>query len=457
MAVNQTGKNVYKLSVQRIVGGSQEVARNLTFRKTLMPPKSAGLASGIAVAKDIKSARHEPALQEAEVWVVGQTVARGGIMGNGTDCRAGRVASDRQPRLPRGAGRAAWGGRCRLRHRAGPMAILGLALIGAAAAPAWALPYTFTRIADTSGPFSFVGIPSLNAEGTVAFHAGLDTGGGKIFDGLYAGRGGPITTIADTSGPISGFAGFPSLNAGGVVAFFARLDAGGEGIFTGDGGSPTLIADTSGPFSHFGDRPSLNAAVTVAFLAGLDTGALGIFTGNGGPPNLIAGTSGPFSGLGGVPSINAGGTVAFFAGLEVGGAGIFTSSGGPITPIADTSGPLEGFSPVASINAGGTVAFLASLDAGGVSILTGAHPSADRVIRSGNVLDGSTVVGLTFFREGLSENGSLAFRAVLADGREGIYRADPVVQEVPEPGTLALLVIGAAGFAAGRWRRRRSA
>ena len=387
------------------------MARNLTFRKTLMPPKSAGLASGIAVAKDIKSARHEPALQEAEVWVVGQTVARGGIMGNGTDCRAGRVASDRQPRLPRGAGRAAWGGRCRLRHRAGPMAILGLALIGAAAAPAWALPYTFTRIADTSGPFSFVGIPSLNAEGTVAFHAGLDTGGGKIFDGLYAGRGGPITTIADTSGPISGFAGFPSLNAGGVVAFFARLDAGGEGIFTG----------------------------------------------NGGPPNLIADTSGPFSGLGGVPSINAGGTVAFFAGLEVGGAGIFTSSGGPITPIADTSGPLEGFSPVASINAGGTVAFLASLDAGGVSILTGAHPSADRVIRSGNVLDGSTVVGLTFFREGLSENGSLAFRAVLADGREGIYRADPVVQEVPEPGTLALLVIGAAGFAAGRWQRRRSA
>ena len=84
-----------------------------------------------------------------------------------------------------------------------------------------AVPYTFTNLYDTSGPFGeFRTTPSLNNSGTVAFFAILDTGE----RGVFTGSGGPTTTIADEGGrfielPPSS----PSLNESGTVAFSARL------------------------------------------------------------------------------------------------------------------------------------------------------------------------------------------------------------------------------------------
>src|SRR5262249_1222490 len=75
-----------------------------------------------------------------------------------------------------------------------------LAVLFLAAAPAApAIPYTFVNIADTSGPFADFpgGDVALNAGGTVAFTAPLKAGG----QGVFTGTGGPVTTIADTSGP----------------------------------------------------------------------------------------------------------------------------------------------------------------------------------------------------------------------------------------------------------------
>lgn len=62
-----------------------------------------------------------------------------------------------------------------------------------------AVPYTFTNIAEISleGPSGLPGA-SLNNSGTVAFSAILDTGQEGVFTG-----DGAITTIADTSGPVS--------------------------------------------------------------------------------------------------------------------------------------------------------------------------------------------------------------------------------------------------------------
>ncbi len=113
--------------------------------------------------------------------------------------------------------------------------------------------------------------------GTVAFRGRLAAG---LFPGVFTGSGGPLTTIADTSGPFSGFGnGFPALNDSGTVIFPAGLDAGGVGIFTGSGGPTTTIVTSDGPFLVFGAFPAINAGGQVAFLGLLDAGGSGIFTG----------------------------------------------------------------------------------------------------------------------------------------------------------------------------------
>jgi hypothetical protein len=377
--------------------------------------------------------------------------------------------------------------------------------------------FTFTKIADTNNPYSFLdGFPSINNEGTVAFGTGQEVTGSlftnAIGQSIFTGSGGPLTTIADISGPYSFFGGNSSINDGGTVSFFAtkKVEGGSifngdaQGIFTGSGGSTTTIsdssdpfpffarptkanpsindrgtvaffatqvgfnnssagiftgssgpistiADTSGLFSSFFDDPSINDGGTVAFSADLDAGGEGIFTGSGGPITTIADTSGLFSTLGS-PSINNEGTVAFRGFLDTEEEGIFTGSGGPITTIADTSGLFSTFgSP--SINNEGTVAFSASLDAGGEGIFTGPNPVTDKVIATGDPLLGSTVVRLAFFREGLNDPGQVAFAVRLADGTQGIYRADPI--SVPETSSaLSSLVTVALGLIIMRKKRQ---
>ena len=133
--------------------------------------------------------------------------------------------------------------------------------------------------------------------------------------------------------------------------------------------------------------------------------------------------------------------------------GLPASAQRAFTLIADT-GPESpfsgfGFSPSLSLNDAGTVAFLADLRAGGSGLFTGSDPVADRIIGTGDALFGSVVTGLSFYRDGLNNNGELAFRATLADGRQVIARA-----VIPEPGTLALLA-GAAVPGVGLALRRR--
>jgi hypothetical protein len=227
------------------------------------------------------------------------------------------------------------------------------------------------------------------------------------------GSGGPITTIANSSGPFASITLFPSLNDSGTVAFGASLDAGGDGIFTSSDGLITTIADSSGPFDSL-------------------------------VPHLFPEV--PFI------SLNDAGTVAFTASLDAGGDGIFTSSDGLITTIADSSGPFAAFFAETLINDSGMVVFFGSLDSGGFGIFTGPDPVADEVIRLGDRLFGSTSTRLIMAPDGLNNSGQIAFFYFLDDGRSGIALANP--RAVPEPGTLALLGLGLAGL---NLTRRRSA
>ena len=304
-----------------------------------------------------------------------------------------------------------------------------------------------TTIADTSGAFDTLRDPSINATGQVGFRAFLDGGG----EGLFIGSGGPTTPLYDNSGTFFSFRD-PILNASGTGAFHGRVNPRGGGIFTGNGGPETAVARTTGPYEDFGN-PHLNESGQVVFFARRDNGVVGIYTGPDPVANRIADESGPFLGFGDGPTINDAGLVAFRACISPpcfagGGEGLFLGNGGPVTTVVDSSGPFESFLGP-SINDLAQTAFRAELDSGGEGLFGGPDPVADRILLFGDALDGGIVDDIEFFRA-LNDGGSVAFLARFTDGREGIYRADPL--QVPEPPVLALLV---AGWLAGSfWRSR---
>jgi hypothetical protein len=366
--------------------------------------------------------------------------------------------------------------------------------------------YNFSVIAQSGEGSTFrelIGAPAINNSGTVAFVGNTFDSGGGIFssagsgsltiitlgsgfgtlpsindagtvaflrsDGQIAiGSGGPVIVIE--SGAFREFLGnHPSINNAGQVAYRKSPDDffgfGPSLLRVGNGTSVTTIATTTGaPFSRFGSignsyRPSINNNGMVAFQASLDAGGSGIFTLLNGTLTTVADTSGIFSSFGVNPSLSDNGMVAFLASLRAGGSGIFLgngSMGGSTSLIADTASSLfSGFDQV-SLGGEGTVAFLARLTGGGTGIFTGssdgtATGKTNKVIQTGDMLFGSTVTGLDFHSEGLNDGGQVAFRYTLADGRNGIARA----QVIPEPGSLLLATTVLAPFLGRRVLRRR--
>ena len=350
--------------------------------------------------------------------------------------------------------------------------------------------YTFTPVADSTGVFSSFAFfsPSLNAGGTVAFFAQLDSGSSGVFAGnggnvttiginalpfggatsptinqagtvafyasdwngvgkrILAGNGGPLVTIADTAGQFKGFAsGYSTaINATGTVAFWAALDIGPGGIFLNSGGTVTPVLVNS-PSLGANSSISLNDAGTVAFRANFQTGTItGVATISSGLVTTIADSTGQLNYFGSAPSLNSAGTVAFSAGTggNNGGVfGIYSGNGGPLTTIADLSGPFSylgdfnSYQP--SINAPGVVAFAAGLDAGGGGIFIGDGTTTSAVVSAGDALFGSVVTGASISPTSLNDLGQVAFYYRLANGTTGIAIANPV----PEPSASLLLAL----------------
>ncbi len=162
--------------------------------------------------------------------------------------------------------------------------------------------FSFTKVSNTSGPYSVFRNPSINDVGTVVFEAfiAVDTPP----TGILTGSGGSTTTIAEGSAPIdvvfnpsinkaetTAYAGVgytyfnsdPSINKLGTVAFEAELDAGGSGIFIG----PDPIVDKvivvgdslfgSTVTELFISQKGLNDAGQLAFQATLADGNRAVF------------------------------------------------------------------------------------------------------------------------------------------------------------------------------------
>jgi hypothetical protein len=324
-----------------------------------------------------------------------------------------------------------------------------------------------TTVFSGGGVYASFSSPSIAHTGTVTTVGVLSNTGQ---DRLLAGNGGPVGIVTDTNGsPFSDL--FIAMSSGnGRTAFMALPDVGafpgvsGLSIFAGNGASFTPIATTAGasPFSGFDAYTAINDSGTTAFRATLKGGGHGIFTGDGGATTSVIKTGTEFRDgqtfgyIAPQMDINNDGTVAFL-GLNPSftDGGIFTIGDDGLNTIllaSELDDALVSIGPPA-VNAHGEVAFLAGFASGLSGIFTGDDPLADKVIAVGDPLFGSVLASFHFFK-GFNDEGQVAFRATLADGRTVIARADPIEAAVAEPSPLLLLCAGLLVFVrAARGRR----
>ena len=353
-------------------------------------------------------------------------------------------------------------------RRCGVLLLGGLCVCLPAAVSAQ-VPYVFTRIADTvQNPGTGLGgvnCVAMNGYGVVVVKTGTGavmTGSGAAFSTVTPSSGTICPSINDVGeiayvrpGPGPGIASLVR-NANGVETTLARTDTApnlspgssphtaindaGKVLYVSTSAAGFGVTIVPGPIKVY--DPAVGPALTFSSPATLNNSDVTVFAAtNAGTTGLYRGSLVPLleSGdavSGGVilisslqrPVVNASGRVAFLGRLDVGGttgvSGIYTTADG-------SSVSLVGSSPVAggevSLNDSGSVVYRRTTTAGaGSGVFLGRPGLIDqKIINIGDPIDGSTLVEAFVFAESLNNNGQIAFWAHLADGRQGVYRADP--------------------------------
>ena len=315
----------------------------------------------------------------------------------------------------------------------------------------------------TSSFWSFGASPSIDANGNVAFQAGVLGG----VSGIYAQLGGTLGVVADTNTPIPGgtgaFTWFGGLSMDNGQVAFNGTGADRGGIYMASSGI-TVVADTDTPIpSGSGNFTSLTApsldSGQVAFHGSGANGQQGIYTDIGGL-SVVADTTTPIPGGTGnfeelfEPSIDDG-NVAFAGGNSLTGYPDYTRTG----VYADIDGQLDVVADASMLVPDGSNPFLPvfgfpSLDDGRLAFfggeLTQIEPpylfglpgiylrdgqSLIEIIGGEDTLDGKTVDMLLLGPGSLSGN-QVAFYASFEEGGAGIY-----VATVPEPAAMMLLLL----------------
>jgi hypothetical protein len=288
--------------------------------------------------------------------------------------------------------------------------------------------------------------PSINEKGEVAFQGNLrrlttraDCGSAEQRQrrqGVFLGRGGPITTIAHTINPPGGdfisefLVADQSVNTLGRVAFVPELDETfAQGLFVGSKAGTfeqRFLSDTPTPdgfnFNNISSRVSMNEVGQIAFESGLnETFVAGIFLSNpNGTFRTIVDNTGTLSSVGD-PSLNIFGRVAFTGErFDEHFNQIFsinTSRGGAVTTVAESSpGGYSSFREP-SLNDLGGVVFTADLDQFTPEgrpiqgVFTGANPARDKVLQTGDLYDGVTVASVFTCAEALNNLGQIVMIA----------------------------------------------
>ena len=258
--------------------------------------------------------------------------------------------------------------------------------------------------------------------------------------GVFLGRGGPLTTIAHTNNePGGGFiseflVADQSVNTLGRAAIVPELDGSSDqGLYVGSRRgtfNQRLLVDVPTQdgfvFNNISSRVSMNELGQIAFESGIDDANIGgIFLSNpNGTFRTIVDNS---SGLSTAdPSLNIFGRVAFTADrFDEDGNQIFsinTSRGGPITTVAESS--LGGFVSFQepSLNDLGHVVFTADLQPDPEDffttiqgVFTGGDPVRDKVLQAGDRIEGAQLTSVRTCTEGLNDRGQIVMVAASED------------------------------------------
>ena len=369
-----------------------------------------------------------------------------------------------------------------------PLVVLLLvALTGVSSRVEAGAVYDFSHIADVSENY-----PSINNNGVVAFSgqfpnlsSGVFTGSGgaltKIGFGVQGsvlatwindssqvsyrenpslgvftiarGSGGPVTTIHTFAGG-EHIVPMPVISNDGTVTY---LNTNG-GIYSGNGGALSTVLSIAGTnstqYSGLFDGLAVSHNGTLAYEKYPSPSSVGgqqIVVNRSGVETSIA--TFPLSpGITGVSSIaiNNAGTVAITGSIDIADSGIYVGDGTTLTKVV-TNGASFQVSGVAAINDSGELAFKASYVQGTSifsGIYTGSDPLANKVIQTGDALNGSTVTKLTMGTDAINDSGEVVFWAQLANGTSGVYTA----ASVPEPASFGAMLVCMSGLL---MRRRR--
>jgi hypothetical protein len=306
--------------------------------------------------------------------------------------------------------------------------------------------------------------PSINERGEVAFQGNLrrlttradcdTTEQRQRRQGVFFGRGGPLTTVAHTINPPGGdlvsefLVADQSINTLGRVAFVPELDVTFDhGLFLGSRNGvfdQRFLADHPTPdgfdFNTLSSRVSLNERGQVAFESGLnDRPVGGIFLSD--PDGTFRTIVDNTGGLAvGDPSLNIFGRVAFTGSrFDESSNQIFsinTSRGGAVTTVAESSpGGYASFREP-SLNDLGKVVFTADVQPDPdvfitfQGVFTGPDPVADKVLQAGDLYEGVTVTSVVTCAEALNNLGQIVM-TVFSENPETFEVRTFVVKATP--------------------------
>lgn len=317
--------------------------------------------------------------------------------------------------------------------------------------------YTFTKVAESSGGYTNLTSPSVNASGTVAFGATFG-GGGHLFT-FTGGTPTPVydQTVITPSINASGQIGFISqgnvyrftsgtpANLGSLPTLYATtISNSGNVYFTGnsglipdkflvsDGVNVTPVDHGLGLIAQGSLKPAVSSNDHTALTspsAGVALDSVGVVTTSTNytdptiPPPFP--NTEPFTAFG-ESDVNASKALVFQAFWGAITHNFYRYDNGVITQIATGNG-------IPAINDQNIVAAL--FTDGTKTLKAGLGAPSDKILSVGDAFMGSTVTDLQFTHEGLGDGNQLAFMASLADGRTGIY-----VTSVPEPALAGLIV-----------------